>query len=84
MKLWFAAILVSSWLVSGHPGESEKREESLAHAHYLASLEYADLAHCSAKLSSNGVVNRAVERRRKSAQRLVKRSDEGAGMSSCN
>jgi hypothetical protein len=80
-NLWLAAVLVSSSLVSGHPGESEKvkRAEAQARADYLASLEYTNLAHCSGKLSSKGVVKRAIERRQQLAEHLVKRSYEGAG-----
>jgi hypothetical protein len=79
-NLWLAAILASSSLVSGHPGESEevKRAEAQARADYLATLKYTNLAHCAGKLGSNGVVKRAIERRQKLAEHLVKRS-EAAG-----
>lgn len=79
-NLWLAAIVASSSFVSGHPGESEhvKRAEAQARADYLATLKHTNLAHCAGKLGSKGVVKRAIERRQKLAQQLVKRS-EAAG-----
>jgi hypothetical protein len=75
-NLWLAAILASSSLVSGHPGESEEvlRSEAHARADYLATLKNTNLAHCAGKLGSKGVVKRAIERRQQLARQLVKRS----------
>jgi hypothetical protein len=76
-NLWLAAILASSSLVSGHPGESEevKRQEAQARADYLATLQHTNLAHCAGKLGSEAAVKRTIERRQHLAQQLVKRSE---------
>ncbi|KAF2435539.1 aromatic compound dioxygenase [Tothia fuscella] len=67
------AILACSLAVSAHPGHDGTTEMKMR-KRYLDSLEHKGLAGCTAKLKQSGVENRIVERRKRMAEQLRKRS----------
>ena len=75
------AIVLANPLVFAHPGESdsEKLEKAKIRNDYLRSLEFTGLASCAPKLSSRGVMDNIVSRRREIATQLKKRNLEASG-----
>jgi hypothetical protein len=69
------AILACSFAVSvtAHPGHDGVTEMKMR-KRYLETLEHKGLAGCTAKLKQTGVENRIMERRKRMANQLRKRS----------
>ena len=84
LGLWLAAAAaaISISPINAHPGESwqQKRAEAKARGDYLASLENTDLAHCKSSLTSRGVVERTIERRRAIFDEIQTQEPNASGM----